>query len=147
LAFKGLRRSAGYPAVRLAKAEDKNVTIQVSTNPPNRIVLELLDANGAPVSLDLDRQQAFAVMGLIAQGVNALPADPAAPLHLQRAALKSTNPSFQVGIADGGNIVLAIMPTPFPSLEFEFDAPTVSKLIADLRKATNVPSHPTGRAN
>jgi hypothetical protein len=121
--------------------------MKVSTNPPDRVLLELSDANGEPVSVEMDRHQAFALMGMIAQGVNALPADPAAPLHRQQAVLKSTNPSFQVGIAGGGEIVLAIMPAPFPPMEFRFDAEALTKLIEDLRKAANVPSTPAGRAN
>jgi hypothetical protein len=121
--------------------------MKVSTNPPDRILLEMSDANGRTVSLDLDRHQAFALMGSIAQGVNSLPGDPAAPLHLQQAVLKSLNPSFQVGIAGDGNVVLAIMPAPFPAIEFMFDPQALTKLIADLRKAASVPSHPGGHAN
>jgi hypothetical protein len=122
--------------------------MKVSTKPPDRISLELSDAKGAPLSFGLDRHRALALMGSIVQAVNALPADPAAPLHLQRAFLKSQNPSFQVGVAGDGKVVLAIMPAPFPSLEFMFDAQTVTKLITDLRKAATVPTPPTrGRAN
>jgi hypothetical protein len=131
----------------LAEEENLAVNMKVSTSPPDRVLLELSDANGAAASVRLDRHEAFAMMAAIAQGVNGLPADPAAPLHLQHPVLKSKNPSFQVGIANDGDVVLAIMPAPFPSLEFEFDPQALTKLIADLRKAANVPTEPTGRAN
>jgi hypothetical protein len=37
--------------------------MKVSTKPPDRVLLELPEANGARVALDLDRHQAFALMG------------------------------------------------------------------------------------
>ncbi|MGB7102149.1 MAG: hypothetical protein WBD95_25730 [Xanthobacteraceae bacterium] len=62
------------------------------------------------------------------------------PLHKQSPVLIAKHPSFQVGIARDGNVVLAIKPAPFPSMEFEFDAKAVGKLIADLRKAAKIPA-------
>jgi hypothetical protein len=143
------RVRVGHLVPLRANLEEKQLPLnmKVSTSPPDRVLLELSDANGATASVGLDRREAFALMAAIAQGVNVLPADPAAPLRLQRPIFKSSNPSFQVGIADEGNVVLAIMPAPFPSLEFQFDAQALTKLIADLRKAANVPSQPTARAN
>ena len=143
------RALCAYGIIRHASKEEKQLALnmKVSTSPPDRVLLELSDANGAAAFVRLDRREAFALMAAIAQGVNVLPADSAAPLRLQRPVLRSSNPSFQVGIADEGNVVLAIMPAPFPSFEFQFDAQALTKLIADLRKAANVPSQPTGRAN
>ena len=123
------------------------MTIQVSTTQSGHVALEILDASGVPVSLELNRYEALAVIGSIAQAINALPTDPTIPLHLQRAALKAKHPSFQVGIAPDGDVVPAIKPDPFPSMEFEFEPQGLSKLIADLRKAANVPGHPSNRAN
>ncbi len=100
----------------VAGEEDLAVRMKVSTSPPDRVLLELSDANGASASVRLDRHEAFALIAAIAKRVNGLPADPAAPLHLQHPVLKSINPSFQVGIADEGNVVLGIVPAPFPSL-------------------------------
>jgi hypothetical protein len=38
-----------------------------------------------------------------------------------------------------GGVVLAIRPDPLPPLEFEFNAESLTKLIADLRKAAAIP--------
>ena len=139
--------AAEYSCLAVSSRTREVLTMKVSANPPDRISLELSDAKGSKVSLGLDRHQAFALMGMIAHGVNSLPVDPVAPLHRQRAALRSTNPSLQVGVGDGGNVVLSIVPAPFPPLEFHFDAQALTKLIADLRKAATVPSQSKGRAN
>jgi hypothetical protein len=108
------------------------------------VALELSDASGATVSTEMDRHQALAMMMAIAQAVNALPTDQTTALHLQKAFLRAKHPSFQVGIAPDGDVVLAIMPAPFPSIEFLFDAEGLDKLIADLRRAANVPSQQRG---
>ncbi len=131
----------------LANPEEKSLPIQVSTKPPDRISLELSDSKGSSVCLELNKDQAFAVMESIAQGINALPRDPKVPLHLQRAVLNSRGPAFQVGIGGDGHVVLAIKPEPLPPMLFEFDAEALSKLISDLRKAANVPNHQAGSKN
>jgi hypothetical protein len=113
----------------------------------DHVALEISDASGKSASLQLDRRQAFLVIESIVQAIQALPTDPTIPIHLQRAVLKSKHPSFQVGIAADGDVILAIKPDPFPSLEFEFEAQGLSKLIADLRAAANVPSHQSGKPN
>jgi hypothetical protein len=124
------------------------MTSQASVTPRgSHVALEISGANGASASLELDRHQAFALIVSIAQVISALPTDPITPLHLQRPVLRSKHPSFQVGIAADGDVVLAIKPDPFPSMEFEFEAQGLSKLIADLRAAAIVPAHPSGDAN
>jgi hypothetical protein len=121
--------------------------MQVSVTPrEGRIVVEISDAKGAS-SFELDRHHAFALMVSIAQAVNALPHNPTEPLSSQKAVLKAKHPSFQVGIAQDGDVVLAIQPVPFPSIEFEFDAEMLGKLIADLRKAANLPRQEAGKPN
>jgi hypothetical protein len=130
------------------KWEESLMTTQPSVHlRGENVVLELPGANGAPVSLELNRHQALAMIGAILQAINALPTDQTTPLHLQKAFLKAKHPSFQVGIAPDGDVVLAIMPAPFPSIEFLFDAQGLDKLIADLRKAANVPSQPHGSSH
>ena len=98
----------------------------------DHVALEISDASGKSASLQLDRRQAFLVIESIVQAIQALPADPTIPIHLQRAVLKSKHPSFQVGIAADGDVILAIKPDPFPPLEFEFETQGLDKLIADL---------------
>ena len=76
----------------------------------------------------------------VAQALNALPlSDRDIPLVGQKAFFRSTNPSFQVGPASTGNVILALKPEPLPMMEFEFDAETVAKLIAALNKASTLP--------
>ena len=99
------------------------------------VVLELQDASGRAISVELDRYEAFAALSLIARAMNALPSNRRAPLHGQKPVLKSKDPSFQVGVVPGGGVVLAIRPDPLPPLEFEFDTEALATLIADLRKA------------
>lgn len=119
------------------------MTSQVSVTPRvGHVALEISDANGASASAELDRHQAFALIASIAQAINALPIDPTIPLHLQQAVLKSKHPSFQVGIAANGDVVLAIKPDPFPSLEFEFEAQGLSKLIASTAIPTTIRRQP-----
>jgi hypothetical protein len=123
-----------------------DMKIRASVCSPDRISLEMSDINGSMVSFQLDAHEALGLMAAVTQAVNALPSAPTAPLHQQRAFLKSQNPSFQVGVKPGA-VVLAIKPTSFPSLEFEFDAEMLSKLISDLRTAANVPSQTSTRSN
>ncbi|WMT79589.1 hypothetical protein [Bradyrhizobium sp. Ash2021] len=123
------------------------MTLRISATPhQDHIVLEIADANGeSGASIGLSRDDALALIGSIANAVNALPHDSSIPIHQQRAFLRAKHPSFQVGLASDGGTILAIQPSPFPPIEFEFDADSLSKLIADLRKAANVPSHPQGK--
>jgi hypothetical protein len=120
------------------------VTLRISATPhQDHVVLEIADANDqAGASVGLSRHDALALIGAIAQAVNALPHDSSIPIHQQQAFLRAKHPSFQVGLASDGDTILAIQPSPFPPIEFEFDTDGLSKLIADLRRAANVPSHP-----
>jgi hypothetical protein len=112
---------------------------QLSAKPNGKnVVLALQDTSGKAMAIELDRHDAFSAMMLIAQAMTALPPDPAAALHTQTPALRSKDPSFQVGIVPEGGVVLAIKPIPLPSLEFEFGNKQLDKLIADLRKAATV---------
>jgi hypothetical protein len=105
-----------------------------------KVALELLDASGEVIPLlELDRYEAFEALSSLAQAMSALPSDRTAPIHIQRPVLKSREPSFQVGVMPRGGVVLAIRPDPLPPLEFEFNAESLTKLIADLRKAAAIP--------
>ena len=122
------------------------MTLRLTATPQNdHILLEIEGANGATVSVELSRHQAAALILSLGQAVKALPYDPTEPLHLQGAVLQAIDPSFQVGLAPSGNVLLALKPGPFPSLEFEFEAQHLSKLISDLRAAANVPALPHGK--
>ena len=130
----------------LASHVEQSVTLLLKATPQNdHVLLEIEGANGATVAVELSRHQTAALILTLGQAVQALPPDPTEPLHLQGAVLHAIDPSFQVGLAPSGNVLLAIKPGPFPSLEFEFEAHLLSKLISDLRSAANVPVHPQGK--
>ena len=118
-----------------------------ATTQNNLVLLEIEGANERTVSVELSAHQAAALILSLGQAVKSLPSDPIVPLHLQAAVLKATDPSFQVGLAPSGNVLLAIKPEPFPVLEFEFEAQSLSKLISDLRAAATIPTHKSDRAN
>ena len=118
-----------------------------ATTQNNLVLLEIEGANGTTVSVEMSGHQAAALILSLGQAVKSLPSDPIVPLHLQAAVLKATDPSFQVGLAPSGNVLLAIKPEPFPVLEFEFEAQSLSKLISDLRAAATIPTHKSDRAN
>jgi hypothetical protein len=112
------------------------------------VVLELLDANGtATVAVELDCRAAFAAITALAQAASALPPSQTTPLHQSAPVLKSRDPSFAVGVTTSGTVVLALRPAPFPSMEFEFPREAADKLIADLRKATGLPTQGGGVAH
>ena len=125
------------------------MTLRISATPhQDHVVLEIADASGqSGASIGLSRDDALSLIGSIAHAVNALPHDSSISVHQQRAFLRAKHPSFQVGLTSDGSTILAIQPSPFPPIEFEFDADSLSKLIADLGKAAIVPSHRNDRAN
>jgi hypothetical protein len=144
----GRFQSAGAASLAPASKAEKIVTLRISATAQNGVVLiQIEDTNRPKVVVELDRHQAFAVAISICQAINALPSDLAVPLPLQKAVLRTKNPSFQVGIAPSGNALLALKPGPFPPLEFEFEAEDLTKLIADLRTAANVPQQHSSAAN
>ena len=92
-------------------------------------------------SLELDRDGAFAALLSVAQALNALPlSDRDIPLVGQKAFFRSTKPSFQVGLASRGNVILGVKPEPLPMIEFEFDAETVAKLLRPLTRLARCPA-------
>ena len=116
------------------------MTLRVTAKPLNDLVL--MEIEGATkVSVELTGHQAARLILSLGQAVLALPHDPTKPLNLQGPILQAKDASFQVGISPSGNALLAIKPEPFPSMEFEFEAEALTKLISDLRSAANVPSH------
>jgi hypothetical protein len=111
----------------------------------DHVAVDITHASGQCVSVGLSRHQALDLILQLFQTLHALPSDPLQPLNQQVAFLRSRHPSFQVGMGNDGDVRLALKQEPLPPMEFDFDAESLSKLIADLRKAANVPSHPQGK--
>jgi hypothetical protein len=104
------------------------------------IVIEDASLDGT-ITVPCDRHLGFGMLAALANSLSELPGDPTAPLHLQQPCLRSKHPTFQVGLRNTGEIVLAIRPDPIPPFEFDFSVEGASELVAALRKALVTPAH------